>query len=224
MEAIRRAEEVDEMKTLKKEFDMLTAVKVDGAYTAAVGSGWVQSAHFNSLYYNEQYIDLSGIALEEETVVLDAAAVQRGTYNYILPAQAGDRIYVWDIMTSIPIDISKQDVQQEIFERGMGMLGTRLNYEHVLYHRLQVFSYDVDFANGTALIADETQIGSLEATASDRIYCYRMCSFTTAGPGASGVVSPVRYLLKVAPKKEPDYQYLMRLKRSYDLQQEPDRD
>jgi hypothetical protein len=212
------------MKTLKKEFDQLIAVKEAGSYQPANGSGWVQSAHFNSLYYNEQFIDLAGIAIEDETVMLDAAAVQRGTYHYILPAAAGDRIYIWDLMTSIPIDIAKQDVQQEIFERGMGMMGTRLNYEHVLYHRLQVFSYDVDFANGTAVLADETQIGSLEATASDRIYCYRVCSFTTAGPGASGVVSPVRYLLKVAPTKEPDYQYLMRLKRSYDLQQQPDVD
>jgi hypothetical protein len=212
------------MKTLKKEFDMLTAVKEEGSYQAANGSEWVQSAHFNSLYYNAQYIDLKGVALDRETVVLDAAAVQRGTYHYILPAQAGDRIYVWDIMTSIPIDIAKQDVQQEIFERGLGMPGTRLNYEHVLFHRMQIFSYDLDMANGTALLADETQIGSLEATASDRIYCYRMVSFTTAGPGASGVISPVRYLLNVNLKDEPEYEYLMRLKRSYELQQEPDVD
>jgi hypothetical protein len=212
------------MKTLKREFDGFTGVKLEGMYQPPVGSEWVQSLYFNSLYYNVQYIDLKGVAYDRETVVLDAAAVQRGTYHYILPAQAGDRIYVWDLMTSIPIDIAKQDVQQEIFERGMGMPGTRLNYEHVLFHRMQIFSYDLDMANGTALLADETQIGSLEATASDRIYCYRMVSFTTAGPGASGVISPVRYLLNVNLKDEPEYEYLMRLKRSYELQQVPDVD
>jgi len=212
------------MKTLKKEFDGFTGVKADGTYQPPVGSDWVQSAHFDYLYYNAQYIDLKGVAIDNETVMVDAAAVQRGTYHYISPAAAGDRIYIWDLMTSIPLDLSLQEVQLEISTRGMGMPGTRLNYEHVLFHRMQIFSYDLDMANGTALLADETQIGSLEATASDRIYCYRIVSFTTGGPAASGVISPARYLLNVNLKEEPDYQYLMRLKRSYELQQEPDVD
>lgn len=212
------------MKTLKKEFDQLVAPKAGGTFTYSSGSDWIQSDHFNYLFYNAQYIDLKGVALNGETVVIDAAAVQRGTYHYILPAAAGDRVYVWDIMTSIPIDIARQPVQQDIFERGMGMLGTTLNYEHVLYHRMQVFSYDVDFANGTAIKVDETQCGSLEATASDRIYCYRVVSFTTAGDTSGGVISPVRYVLNVKIQDEPDYAHMMRLKRSYDLQQSHDED
>ena len=212
------------MKTLKKEIDQLTAPKAGGSYTYGSGSDWQQSLHFNSLFYNTQFIDLAGVAMEGGTIFIEAATVQRGTYNYILPAAAGDRIYIWDIMTSIPIDIAKQDVQEEIFSRGIGMLGTRLNYEHVLYNRMQIFSYDVDFSNGTAILVDETQSGSLEATASDRIYCYRVVSFTTSGPTASGVISPVRYVINVQQKEEPEYQHLMRLKRSYDLQQAPDVD
>lgn len=212
------------MRTLKKEFDMLVANKSENAYQPADGSEWVQSTHFPALYYNTQYIDLSGVALNEETVVIDAAAVQRGTYHYIIPAAAGDRIYIWDVMTSIPLDIARQPVQEELFTRGWGMPGTRLNYEHVLYHRMQVFSYDVDFANGTAIKVDETQIGSLEATASDRIYCYRVVSFNIAGPDSGAVISPARYVLNVGLKEEPTYQHLMRMKRSYDLQQSHDED
>lgn len=212
------------MRTLKKEFPQLTAVKAAGAFTTAGDGGWTQSAHFDYLYYNEQYIDLNGVAMNEETVMVDAASVQRGTYHYILPATAGDRIYVWDIMTTIPVDMSLQSVQEDVFQLGLGMLGTTLNYEHVLYNRMQVFSYDVDFANGTAIKVDEAQSGSLEPTASDRIYCYRVVSFTTTGPDSGGVIAPVRYVLNVGLKEEPTYQYMMRLKRSYDLQQSPDVD
>lgn len=212
------------MKTLKKEFDQLVAPKATGSFSYSSGSDWIQSAHYNYLFYNQQYIDLKGVSLDEKTVFIQAATVQRGTYHYILPAAAGDRIYIWDIMTSIPIDIASQSVQNDISNRGLGMLGTTLNYEHVLYNRMQVFSYDLDMVNGTALLADESQSGSLAATASDRIYCYRVVSFSTAGDTAGGVIAPVRYLLNVQEKEEPDYEYLMRLKRSYDLQQQPDVD
>lgn len=213
------------MKVLTKEFDQMVATKAAGNWTGVTGSGWVQSSHYNYTFYNQSYIDCAGLAQKEATLFVKAATVQRGSYNYISPAVAGDRMYVYDIMTSIPIDIAKQDIQLDILFRGLGMPGTTLNYEHVLYHRMQIFSYDVDMANGTALLADETQIGSLQPTASDRIYCYRLVAFTTDGtPDTGGVLAPVRFLLEVDTKEEPQYEYLMRLKRSYDLQQAPDRD
>jgi hypothetical protein len=213
------------MKVLTKEFDLMAAQKVAGTWTTVLGSGWTQSAHYNYNFYNQTFIDCAGLSKDEETLFIKAATVQRGTYNYFLPAAAGDRMYIWDIMTSIPIDIAKQAIQDDITSRGLGMPGTTLNYEHVLYHRMQVFSYDLDMANGTALLADETQIGSLEPTASDRIYCYRLVSFSNeATPDTAAGMAPVRFVVEVDTKQEPQYEYLMRLKRSYDLQQAPDRD
>lgn len=213
------------MKVLTKEFDQMVAEKVAGNWVGVTGSGWTQSAYFDYTFFNQAYIDCAGLAQDEQTLFIKGASVQRGSYNYILPAAAGDRMYVYDIMTSIPIDLAAQEVQLDILFRGLGMPGTTLNYEHVLYHRMQLFSYDLDMANGTALLADETQIGSLAPTASDRIYCYRMVSFTTdATPDTGGVLSPVRFVIEVDTKEEPTYEYLMRLKRSYDLQQAPDRD
>ena len=70
-------------------------------------------------------------------------------------------------------------------------------------------------------IADN-QLGSLEATASDRIYCYRVVLYS--GAVARFDVYPARYILRADAKEEPEYQYLMRLKRSYELQNQPDRD
>ena len=215
------------MKTITKMFDRLVATKTEGQWGAATGAGYRPGpgAFSQGTWVNDSYIDLAGLAQGEKTVMVKAATVQRGTYQAFVPAVAGDRIYIYDIMTSIPVDIDKLSTVIDIFNRGLGMLGTELNFEHVLYHRLQVFSYDVDFANGTAVLADESQCGSLMPTASDRIYCYRIVSTNTdASPETVLGVAPARYVLEVDVKEEAEYEYLMRLKRSYDLQQAPDRD
>jgi len=63
-------------------------------------------------------------------------------------------------------------------------------------------------------------------TASDRIYCYRIVALdvSTLASAANINVQPARYLIQAVPKAEPEYEYLMRLKRSYDLQQSHDED
>jgi hypothetical protein len=74
------------------------------------------------------------------------------------------------------------------------------------------------------ITVSDNQLGSLLPTATDRIYCYRVVSF---GPGNSDgtlLMSGARYLLRASAKEEAEFEYLMRLKRSYDLQNEPDVD
>ena len=89
--------------------------------------------------------------------------------------------------------------------------------------RLRVLNTDLDNQAATFMIPiSDEQMGSLEPTASDRIYCYRIVSLT--GTDGSYGVYPVRYLLRAEAKEEPEYEYLMRLKRSYELQNQPDRD
>ena len=70
-------------------------------------------------------------------------------------------------------------------------------------------------------IFDE-QLGSLEPTASDRVYCTRIVNFS--GVDGNYFTYPVRYILQANAKEEPEYQYVMRLKRSYELDNQYDRD
>ena len=78
------------------------------------------------------------------------------------------------------------------------------------------------------MVANDNQSGSNMPTASDRIYCYRLVIPDASQAPAATIVSinvpPARYLLQVEAREEPTYQHLMRLKRSYDLQQQPDVD
>jgi hypothetical protein len=74
------------------------------------------------------------------------------------------------------------------------------------------------------MLASDNQIGSLKATASDRIYSYRIL-YITGGTVATQVnVYYARHIIRAEAKEEAEYQYLMRLRRSYELQQSHDED
>ena len=74
------------------------------------------------------------------------------------------------------------------------------------------------------MLVSDNQIGSLEPTASDRIYSYK-CVGIKSGAAMTGLQTyPTRHLLRAKATEEPEYQYLMRLMRSYQLQNQPDRD
>ena len=77
------------------------------------------------------------------------------------------------------------------------------------------------------VLLNEEQYGSMSPTASDRVYSYRVvvAAGVIGGPGATSMfVYPARHILRAEAKEEPDHQYIMRLLRSYELQQEPDVD
>ena len=62
-------------------------------------------------------------------------------------------------------------------------------------------------------------------TASDRVYSYRVVILSGVGPTETGIsIAGARHILKAVAKEEPDHEYMMRLLRSYQLQQEPDVD
>ena len=92
-----------------------------------------------------------------------------------------------------------------------------------VYARVRVFNMDLDnLAGGYSILLSDTQTGSLEPSASDRIYCYRVVQYN--GADTRFDIFPARYILRADAKEEPEYEYLMRLKRSYELQQRFDRD
>lgn len=177
------------------------------------------------IFVSETYFDLAGLAMDEETIFPDAITVQRGQVGGMADGRPGDSYLVYDIMTSIPVDITTAYVGWALF--GAGFPGTTLNWEHVLYNRLQRYTLDIDTGQVFLMKADEAQSGSMMPTASDRVYSYRMV-IIQPGPGTSTLsevtTSPVRHVMQVTAKEEPTYEYMMRLKRSYDLQQTPDVD
>jgi hypothetical protein len=145
-----------------------------------------------------------------------------------------DSILVWDIMTSIPVDWENLDQNNwlQFLYCGLGFPMSFLNFEHVIYQRLTRYGPDLDNGGTIAIKTLDEQSGSLQPTASDRIYCTRVLILDpqspSPGPPVTGlsqvIVPPVRYVIYGEARAEAEYQYLMRLKKSYDLQNEPDVD
>ena len=221
------------MKVLSNEHSVLDVTKTGPNWDFTVlniqgsNSGWTKFPGATDLFVSSSYIDLAGLAMDEKTIFPNAISVQRSTFPALGgPALPGDSFQVLDVLTSIPVDLTDFATISDWLYIGPGMSGTSLNFEHVLYARRQRWTADLDTQSAFALKADEAQFGSMSPTASDRIYSYRLVWLVEVGGSTWSrlYTSNVRHILSVDVSEEPLYQYLMRLKRSYELQQQPDRD
>jgi hypothetical protein len=184
---------------------------------------WTKIA--GQIFCSETYFDLAGLALDDKTIFPTGITCQQGSPSTLFGAAAGDNFLMLDVITTIPIEVEfGSTVITNWFNVGPGFPGSTLNYEHVLYARCQRWTTDLDTNNQFPLKADEWQCGSMSPTASDRLYSYRVI-LVGLGATATRIVTPSgRHVMQVEVKEEPTYEYLMRLKRSYDLQNQPDVD
>lgn len=187
-----------------------------------VGSnmGWTRIS--GQVFVSETFFDLAGLAMDDKTIFPSGITCQRGVSPQLDAAAPGDNFIVLDVLTSIPVDVSS--VVLDWFNVGPGYPGSTLNFEHVLYMRGQRWTVDVDTNSQFPLKADEWQCGSMMPTASDRVYSYRVVLVNTGNSSTRIITTNARHVMEVDTKEEPTYEYLMRLKRSYDLQQSPDVD
>lgn len=176
--------------------------------------------------YSDTYFDLAGMSQEDKTLFFEAIDVQTPS----LPAwdgipTAGDSLTLIDVMTSVPLNIDATLLTD--VGNGVGFPLTRSNFEHVIYARsLQYVSHlDLGTFASPTLVASNNY-GSGMPTASDRVYSYRFIFINTdnATNITSCLVPAARHILVARATEEPEYIHMMRLMRSYNLQQEPDVD
>jgi hypothetical protein len=214
------------MKTLAKEFDTLQVNFAGGNYSldpSLSNSGWRQIFPNLGVFVNSTYFDLAGMTMEEKTLFFQGAAIQEVLNPQFSPASPGDGMIVVDIMSQVPLT----DAEVNNFKISGNMLASpsaTLTFDQTIYGRIRYMNVDLDNQAGTfAITVSDNQLGSLSPSASDRVYCYRYVTIAQGAPGFS-TLFPARYLLRADAKSEAEYEYLMRLKRSYELQNQPDRD
>lgn len=218
------------MKQLVKEHGNVSIIQPVGQAFQINESYNNQWKQVGNMFVSESYIDLKGLSLDEKTVFFEAMTVQTGYPPLILNAGASSNFIVFDYMTSIPIDLEKFTLSSLNYIQGIGwpVDDGQLNFENVHYGRTQFFSVDVDFGFFIPRQTSTHQHGCLGSTASDRIYSYRFLLANVvpidSGQSVTVTLPPARHLVLADVREEPDYVYLMRLKRSFDLQNEPDRD
>ncbi len=174
-------------------------------------------------FVSETYFDLAGLSQREKTLFFDAATVQEFLNPSHTGGAAGDLIVVYDLMSTESLD--DDELLQFIGLGNFANSSSGIGFQETIFGRVRQYAVDLDTADwGSFVLLADNQIGSLEATASDRIYCYRMVTIGAPTTASSIVVNSARYLLRAEAKEEAEYRYLMRLRRSYELQQTTDRD
>ena len=188
-----------------------------------VGAEWVDSLGYDALgpdaLIYSTTIDLSGWSMNEYTFGTMRTQYQDpGVYaTNALSAKAE----VVEIISDVPI--SNVDLQLVAGNLGVnvpGMMGSRQDFTTILYgnYRLYVPNASLTAFVGFLQLISSGSFGSKEPTASDRLYCYRIVKCFGA-PGETIEAPACRVGLFGSMYQEADIEYLMRLKRSYELQQ-----
>jgi len=220
------------MKTLVKEHGFFDATRNAGTNTWTLTSGFDYqlvpgTTGVGSLYaYSKTFFDLAGLSMEEKTLFFDMAEVQTSSLPVFSGGGSpGDSIQIIDVMTSVPL--TEDATMLTDISYGFGFNGSRQNFEHVIFARSLQYAVHLDLgAYASPTLTASNQYGSGGPTASDRVYSYRFILIVTAVASTvtGSTIVGARHVLTTTPKEEQEYQYLMRLKRSYDLQQAPDVD
>lgn len=215
------------MKMLSKVFGGLFVNLNAGAGQWEIASPSAQNARFlinqpnYCLVAQSTYFDLAGMAIDDETLFIKLAQVQRYFPPTITDATTGDSFDEMMIMTTHPF------TNQELIQASIDIYSVA-NFEQIVYASCRRYVKTIDEGNFSSpvLLHDNITSGA-EATATDRIYCYRLSSPTQVNP-PNGITAftilSVNFVIIADAKKEAEYEYLMRLMRSYQLQNEPDRD
>lgn len=225
--------EEDLQRTLVGEFGPLAwTTDRDGVVTPTIQGGYQNlSQSTETLFVEEVHIDLSGYALEKKTFFPYSSFEQRGgiVSGSFADAAEGRTIRDIIIVSTVPLTLDYQTLATYATYNLPGFTtgffstidGTtyRYNRDVLLHQHMLVYSHDTTTqATGGASIyrvVSSINASSLEPTASDLLYCYRIVySPSTDG---QGLVPSARVLLPGMISSEPKLEYMMRLKRSYEL-------
>lgn len=200
----------------------------------------------NIAFVSEHKLDLSGYAMEDLTVYFRSSFEQRGGSTNVSwevsskPVLANQVVFQEaTILSSVPM--SDENLVNLIYTMP-GFIPFTFNFAginpgnfdrtHIIHGSQLVWGVDSAFGgdafsdtgNGYSRVVQANEFSSLEPTAADCIYCYRFVNLPQSyygdsdGAGLSTVlIPPKRVLLDATTNKEPDLEYLMRLKRSYEL-------
>jgi len=199
--------------------------------------GWVSILGEPGAFWYENKIDLSGYSLQEKTIYPRAVICQenQGYVNSderppIAPSTtdiAQGTLIAWDFISSIPIDIEDIWVQAIAGNLGPyfgigGFLGGSDEWTALQYGRFRHYIANQTLSgmsnNPLVCVVDNT-FGSMQPTASDVLYCYRMVMFDAVPTKKNAAVfcPPMRLVIPSDIGTEDDLEYMMRLKRSYEL-------
>lgn len=194
--------------------------------------GWTKVNDYQ--YYHESIIDLSGYALQNLSFFPTSVGVQDpGNYLFTAtdPAVTATSLQVIDMITSTPMNPA-QVGDLALAAIAPGMLGSPHEFETILMGQWRYLTPSPMWASPGATLQGITGLQRLEraqrfdsgdATAADKLYCYRIVnafaqgSITPPTDGTQIRIPAARQLIAGMMVEEDFLPHMMRLKRSYEL-------
>ena len=220
--------EEDTQRTLVAEFNPLSFLTDRDGNVTATSQGSYQNLSVvgEALFVQEVHLDLSGYALEKKTFFPYSSFEQRagrttGSFGTTGPQFITDII----IVSSIPLDVTYLTMASYALNlpgfsgKLPGYEGYDINRDPLIHQHALIFNHDSTTATSTGAsvyrVVSSSNASSLEPTAADLLYCYRIVQ--SAALDGSALMPAARVLLPGIISKEPKLEYMMRLKRSYEL-------
>ncbi len=216
------------MKRLVKQIEALSfnydapnwsIIQGGGEYTLTSGSA--NNARAQAL---NEYIDLAGMTQQEKTAIIKGLEIQYQIPPAMTNAVAGDALEIQILISDVPAT--------GLSFIGPGFAASDMSMQNCIIHRTQTWAITTDsgsFASYTQMV-NETITGLCDVTTSDRIYVSVNLFVISTKIGSttstldSVTVPGIRVVLSADVKEEPDFVYIMRQRRAYELQQSPDED
>jgi len=178
----------------------------------------------SNVFVMKEEIDIAGLTAQELTFFPLGGDVQRGPTAMGLAFQEQGIINEWIYVCSSPMD-ERVGVNFQTWNL-VGQGASPTEFQNVLWGRAWTWVRNSSVPSNFAVAVNSTLMGSGEPTNGDRLYVYRIVSTGSyvPTPGSYAELPSVRLLISGQLKEEKEYQQLMRMRRTYELQQSYDRD
>jgi hypothetical protein len=217
------------MKQLVKQIEAMAFQYAAPLWTISQSGGEYElldaSANSFSAIALNQYIDLAGMSQREKTLFLESLRVDLQVAPTATQAVSGDAIHFSVLVSDVPA------TRASFVGPGFALSDMSMQNCAIQLNQTWMFTQDTATWSTHPTLWSSVSHGMMRSTASDRLYVsvYAYATTLKIGPGATStidniVIPGIRVVADVEAKEEPDYQYLMRLRRSYELAQERDVD
>lgn len=200
------------------------------------GGGWVVDPTYSTAIYYEDAIDLSGYSIRDLTFVPFASFTQEGLYNTFID---GVGFLRYDCVSQVPLDITQLVATLATggapgftppFDPTAANSYISVDRTSIMHAESIGYANDANYP-GTDIVSERYShtSSSLEPSAADKLFVYSVVILdanVNADPGAVPPINPYGSYLALSPRRimipgkwmaEPDLEYMMRLKRSYEL-------
>jgi len=179
-------------------------------------NGWEIST--NGFLYYENYFDMAGLMLDDLTLVPTVTTLQDG-YPYVVQNTAS--LSVWDIISTERLDIDYfLNYTAAAGMSGPGLSESKEDWNQIIMCNYRFMTLQTQFTDASLMLpATGGSFGSQSPTAARKLWIYRIVidNGPQTGSPVTIAIPGTRFIMGAEIVKEDDLEYMMRLKRSYEL-------